>query len=206
MAARNAKRSISTNLEKKRGLWTIYPLKGSSHVPTLLGLQQNLDSTKTKSGGISRTAGWLTNQGIDKMFRYGGIFSIYFQESITANRLLILCTICTITSHRERNNEEYRSLFRGLRRTVVRYTEVLLYMDFTLTVPTCNPTRPYREGEDRRENLGTKPGSQTLFVGGSFRSVKFSEIRHRSIPPHARENLWYPAEYPATQGILRWRQ
>lgn len=45
---------------------------------------------------------------------------------------------------------------------MVRYTEVQLYIDFTLTVPTCNPIRPYREGEGKRENLGTRPGSQRL--------------------------------------------
>ena len=115
---------------------------------------------------------------------------------------------------------------------MVRDTEVQLYIDFTLTVPNCNPTRPYREGEGNGENLGTRPGSQRLFVRGiclsmkssDLRSKRFrarpksvflcsetewkrllrrpSEIRHRSIPPHVRENLWLASRVPSYPGYF----
>ena len=75
---------------------------------------------------------------------------------------------------------------RGIMKSIVRYIEDFVEQWFVTEAPLCNPTRPYREGEGRRENLGTRPESQsTLFVRGIFRSVKSSEIRHRSIRPQA---------------------
>lgn len=61
----------------------------------------------------------------------------------------------------------------------------------TLPVPT--------EREKVRERTWERGLGLRDFVRGIFLSMKSSEIRHRSIPPHARENLWLPsrvANYP----------
>ena len=75
---------------------------------------------------------------------------------------------------------------------MVRYTEVQLYIDFTLTVPTSNPTRPYRVGEGKRENLGTRPRSQRLFVRGTCLQKSDTEVSRRT----REKALGYPVEYP----------
>ena len=82
---------------------------------------------------------------------------------------------------------------------MVRYTEVQLYIDFTLTVPTCNPTRPYREGEGRRENLGTRPGSQRLFVRGICLQKSDTEA---SRPTRGKNSGLIPSRVPNYPGYF----
>lgn len=82
---------------------------------------------------------------------------------------------------------------------IVRYTEVQLYIDFTLTVPTSNPTRPYGVGEGKRENLGTRPRSQRRFVRRTCLQKSDTEVSRRT----REKALGYPVEYPTIQGILR---